>query len=116
MRPHGPFGIVQHIRQALIIRLPTIVIQACQIARSRQERMARSPAFVDIAALMALFPGAEVSSSQFAAKVGSQSLTITAESDKLVLFGDGIEADASPLTWGQTASIHLATRTLRLLH
>jgi len=60
--------------------------------------------------------GAEVSSSQFAAKVGSQSLTITAESDKLVLFGGGIEADAAPLTWGQTASIHLATRTLRLLH
>ncbi|HKD88641.1 MAG TPA: hypothetical protein VKB62_08940 [Streptosporangiaceae bacterium] len=44
-----------------------------------------------------------------------QSLSITAESDQLVLFGDGIETDATPLTWGQTASIHLATRTLRLL-
>jgi hypothetical protein len=43
------------------------------------------------------------------------SLTITAESDYLVLFGDGIEVDATPLTRGQTASIHLATRTLRLL-
>jgi NAD kinase len=44
-----------------------------------------------------------------------QSLTITAESDQLLLFGDGIETDAAPLTWGQTARIHLATRTLRLL-
>jgi hypothetical protein len=44
-----------------------------------------------------------------------RSLTITAESDQLILFGDGIETDAVPLTWGQTASIHLATRTLRLL-
>jgi len=43
------------------------------------------------------------------------SLTVTAESDQLVLFGDGIEADATPLAWGQTASIHLAARTLRLL-
>ncbi len=46
---------------------------------------------------------------------GGQSLTITSGSDQLVLFGDGIEADAAPLTWGQTASIHLASRTLRLL-
>jgi hypothetical protein len=44
-----------------------------------------------------------------------RSLMITAESDQLILFGDGIETDAVPLTWGQTASIHLATRTLRLL-
>ena len=44
-----------------------------------------------------------------------QSLTVTAESDQLVLFGDGIETDATPLTWGQSASIHLASQTLRLL-
>jgi NAD kinase len=44
-----------------------------------------------------------------------QSLTVTAESDQLVLFGDGIEADATPLAWGQTASIRLATQTLLLL-
>jgi NAD kinase len=44
-----------------------------------------------------------------------QSLAVTAESDQLVIFGDGIEADATPLAWGQTASIGLATQTLRLL-
>lgn len=44
-----------------------------------------------------------------------QSLTITAQSDQLVLFGDGIETDSIPLTWGQTATIHVATRVLRLL-
>lgn len=44
-----------------------------------------------------------------------QSLTVTAESDQLVLFGDGIETDATPLTWGQSASIHLASQRLRLL-
>lgn len=41
-------------------------------------------------------------------------LTITAESD-LVLFGDGIEHDAVPLTWGQTATLHLAPTRLHLL-
>ncbi len=44
-----------------------------------------------------------------------QALEVTAESDRLVLFGDGIEADTVPLTWGQTACIRLAARSLRLL-
>lgn len=44
-----------------------------------------------------------------------QALEVTAESDRLVLFGDGIEADTVPLTWGQTARLHLASRSLRLL-
>jgi hypothetical protein len=44
-----------------------------------------------------------------------QSLAITAESDQLVLFGDGIETDTTPLAWGQNANICLAGRTLRLL-
>jgi len=44
-----------------------------------------------------------------------QVLEVTAESDRLVLFGDGIEADTVPLTWGQTARIELAARSLRLL-
>lgn len=45
-----------------------------------------------------------------------QSLTLSAESDQLVLFGDGVETDAIPLAWGQAASIRLATQTLRLLN
>ena len=44
-----------------------------------------------------------------------QALEVTAESDRLVLFGDGMEADTVPLTWGQTARIQLAARSLRLL-
>ena len=45
-----------------------------------------------------------------------QSLALGAESDQLVVFGDGIETDAIPLAWGQAASIRLATQTLHLLN
>ena len=45
----------------------------------------------------------------------SQELEVTAESDRLVLFGDGIEADTVPLTWGQSARLRLAGHCLRLL-
>jgi hypothetical protein len=44
-----------------------------------------------------------------------QQLEVTAESDRLVLFGDGIEADTIPLTWGQSARLRLADHVLRLL-
>jgi hypothetical protein len=44
-----------------------------------------------------------------------QTLEVTAESDRLVLFGDGIETDTLPLTWGQTARLRLSPRSLRLL-
>jgi NAD kinase len=43
-----------------------------------------------------------------------QSLVVTAESDQLVIFGDGMEADAVRLTWGQEARLRLASHTLRL--
>jgi NAD kinase len=46
---------------------------------------------------------------------GPQSLRITAESDQLVLFGDGIESDYIVLSWGQVATIRLATQNLWLL-
>jgi NAD kinase len=46
---------------------------------------------------------------------GRESLEVTAESDQLVLFGDGVESDTVPLTWGQTARLRIASRSLRLL-
>lgn len=44
-----------------------------------------------------------------------QEMEVTAESDRLVLFGDGIESDTIPLTWGQSARLRLADQSLRLL-
>jgi len=44
-----------------------------------------------------------------------QTLSLTAESDQLVLFGDGIETDAIPVNWGQAARISVGGQTLRML-
>ena len=41
-------------------------------------------------------------------------LAVVAESD-LVIFGDGIEGDSVPLTWGQRVTMSVAGRRLRLL-
>lgn len=44
----------------------------------------------------------------------AEQLLVTAESD-LVVFGDGIETDFIPVTWGQTATLGLAPRHLHLV-
>jgi hypothetical protein len=44
-----------------------------------------------------------------------EELLIVVESDTLVAFGDGIESDAVALRWGQTVTLRVAKRRLRLL-
>jgi len=44
-----------------------------------------------------------------------QALKVLVRSESLVIFGDGMEADRVPLTWGQTVTITPARRTLRLV-
>ncbi|HST64867.1 MAG TPA: hypothetical protein VLM05_06735 [Mycobacteriales bacterium] len=46
---------------------------------------------------------------------GTGGLTLTAETDGLVAFGDGIERDRLTLSWGQAATVRRAARTLRLV-
>jgi NAD kinase len=44
-----------------------------------------------------------------------QALSVLVRSESLVIFGDGMESDRIPLTWGQTVTITPAPRTLRLV-
>ncbi|MEV7782399.1 hypothetical protein [Kitasatospora sp. NPDC088351] len=46
---------------------------------------------------------------------GGRELVLTVESERLVAFGDGIEADALELTWGQSIRVGVAASRLRLL-
>ncbi len=46
---------------------------------------------------------------------GSEQVTLIAESDALVAFGDGIETDALSLSWGQTLTVGVAGARLRLV-
>ncbi|MGW1848530.1 hypothetical protein [Streptomyces sp. NPDC001966] len=43
-----------------------------------------------------------------------QGLRLTVESDRLVVFGDGMETDALELTWGQTVRLGISATSLRL--
>ncbi|MFF0739781.1 hypothetical protein ACFYVL_05205 [Streptomyces sp. NPDC004111] len=46
---------------------------------------------------------------------GDARLRLTVESDRLVVFGDGMETDALELTWGQSVRLGRADTALRLL-
>ena len=47
--------------------------------------------------------------------VDGEALTVVVESDALVVFGDGLEADRLTATWGQTITIGVSDRSLRLV-
>lgn len=50
-----------------------------------------------------------------AGELGSgQGLRLTVESDRVVVFGDGMESDALELTWGQTVRLAISATSLRL--
>ncbi|MFF8729460.1 hypothetical protein ACF073_23615 [Streptomyces sp. NPDC015171] len=44
-----------------------------------------------------------------------QELRLTVESDRMVVFGDGMETDALELTWGQSIRLGIAATSLRLV-
>lgn len=44
-----------------------------------------------------------------------QTLTMIAESERMVIFGDGVEADRLILSWGQQATIGVASTCLFLI-
>ncbi|MFE0606164.1 hypothetical protein ACFW2T_30215 [Streptomyces sp. NPDC058892] len=44
-----------------------------------------------------------------------QALRLTVESDRIVVFGDGMESDALELTWGQSVRLGIAETSLRLV-
>jgi hypothetical protein len=44
-----------------------------------------------------------------------QSVGLVAESDRLVAFGDGIESDSVPVSWGQRITVTQSPTTLHLV-
>ncbi|MFB7188150.1 hypothetical protein ACFCZT_23220 [Streptomyces sp. NPDC056230] len=61
------------------------------------------------------WPSPATGTSLVAGELGrGQGLRLTVESDRVVVFGDGMEADALDLTWGQTVRLGISATSLRL--
>ncbi|WP_326769358.1 hypothetical protein OG978_36675 [Streptomyces sp. NBC_01591] len=61
------------------------------------------------------WPSPATGTSQVAGELGrGQGLRLTVESDRVVVFGDGMETDALELTWGQTVRLGVSATSLRL--
>jgi hypothetical protein len=48
-------------------------------------------------------------------RLDGDALTLTVASDRLVVFGDGVETDRLTVSWGQRVDVHRSDRVLRLL-
>ncbi|WP_328493392.1 hypothetical protein OHS59_12000 [Streptomyces sp. NBC_00414] len=62
------------------------------------------------------WPSPATGTSQVSGQLTATShLTLTAESERLIVFGDGMEGDALELTWGQSVRVGVCGRRLRLV-
>ncbi|WP_439945666.1 hypothetical protein [Streptomyces sp. BBFR109] len=62
------------------------------------------------------WPSPATGTSRVGGELGrGQALRLTVESDRIVVFGDGMEADALDLTWGQSVRLGIASTALRLV-
>ncbi|MFD9423047.1 MULTISPECIES: NAD(+)/NADH kinase [unclassified Streptomyces] len=62
------------------------------------------------------WPSPATGTSRVAGALGpGQGLRLTVESDRIVVFGDGMESDALELTWGQTVRLGISATSLRLI-
>ncbi|MFJ3704509.1 MULTISPECIES: hypothetical protein [Streptomyces] len=62
------------------------------------------------------WPSPATGTSTVAGELGPrESLRLTVESDRMVVFGDGMESDALELTWGQSIRLGVSDTTLNLV-
>ncbi|MFD6467798.1 hypothetical protein [Streptomyces goshikiensis] len=62
------------------------------------------------------WPSPATGTTKVAGELGQgQGLRLTVESDRIVVFGDGMEGDALELTWGQSVRLGIAGTSLRLV-
>lgn len=62
------------------------------------------------------WPSPATGTSMVAGELGRrEALRLTVESDRMVVFGDGMESDALELTWGQTIRLGVSDTSLRLV-
>ncbi|PCG82573.1 hypothetical protein CIB93_29075 [Streptomyces sp. WZ.A104] len=62
------------------------------------------------------WPSPATGTSKVAGELGrGQGLRLTVESDRITVFGDGMESDALELTWGQSVRLGIAGTSLRLV-
>lgn len=62
------------------------------------------------------WPSPATGTTRVAGELGrGQELRLTVESDRMVVFGDGMEADSLELTWGQSVRLGIAETSLHLV-